>query len=575
MTMEREKTSGADALLKGLRRAGVERIFASPGSEWSPLYEALAAPHGPGEIPDYLSTRHEETAVAMASGYAKLTGKLPAVVIHTTVGALHAAMALRAALHERVPMVVLTGESIAFGEAPGHDPGHQWLRLLADIGGPAALVERCVKFSHGVNTPALLPQVIERACQLALAEPQGPVFVSVPMEFLFEQMTLGEARAVAHVPAPQAPLAAIERIAEELARAKAPVIMSEELGRHPGAVGDLVAIAELLAAPVLETWNISYVNFPRTHPLYAGAGATDFVAGYVRDSDCVFLVETVVPWHPPSALPGPGTKVIALGGNPLQSQLVVAGARADLIAAGEIGSALALLRQRLAQRIPSGTRNAAMERWRVRHEERRRVQREEARALGERKPIDTRWVALELDEVLPQDAIVVSETITHRRPLHRYLSRVAPGRFLEGCYGGLGTGTGTALGAKIAMRDRPVVLLTGDGAFNYNPVLAALGASQEHGLPILIVIFNNLGYLSQKSGVPTHFPDGWAVKSKRFAGTSIAPSPDYSGLAALFGGYGERVEDPGEVRPALERGLAAIAGGRLALLDVRLEPTNA
>ncbi|HZR67912.1 MAG TPA: thiamine pyrophosphate-binding protein [Burkholderiales bacterium] len=573
--MEAKKAGGAEALLKVLRRAGVERIFASPGSEWSPLYEALAAPHGPGEIPDYLSTRHEETAVAMASGYAKITGKLPAVVIHTTVGALHAAMAMRAALHERVPMVVLAGESIAFGEAPGHDPGHQWLRLLADVGGPAALVERCVKFSHGANAAALLPRVIERACQLAAAEPQGPVFVSVPMEFLFEEVALGEHAAVAHVPAPQAPLETIERIAEELSKAKAPVIVSEELGRRPRAVEHLVAIAELLAAPVLETWNISYANFPRTHPLYAGAGGTDLAAEYVRESDCVALVETVVPWHPPSALPRPGTKLIALGGDPLQSHLVMAGARADLIAAGDVESALALLRQRLAQRVPSGTRNAAIERWRTRHEERRRAQREEARVLAERKPIDTRWVAVELDEVLPADAIVVSETITHRRPLHRYLSHVGPGRFFEGCYGGLGTGTGTALGAKVAMRDRPVVLLTGDGSFNYNPVLSALGASQEHALPILIVVFNNFGYLSQKRGVPTHFPDGWAVKSKRFAGTSIAPSPDYAGLAPLFGGYGERVEEPRDVRPALERGLAAIADGRLAILDVRLEPTNA
>src|SRR6185503_9971904 len=131
--------TGAQSMLRVLGKMGVEKIFASPGSEWSPLWEALAEPGVEG-MPEYLSTRHEETAVGMASGYAKITGKLPAVVIHTTVGALHATMALRAALHERVPMVVLTGESIAFGEAEGHDPGHQWLRVLADVGGPAALV---------------------------------------------------------------------------------------------------------------------------------------------------------------------------------------------------------------------------------------------------------------------------------------------------------------------------------------------------------------------------------------------------------------------------------------------------
>jgi acetolactate synthase I/II/III large subunit len=573
--MDASETSGAEAVLKLLRRMGVERIFASPGSEWSPLYEALAKPQAPGEIPEYVSTRHEETAVAMASGYAKITGKLPAVVIHTTVGSLHATMALRAALHERVPMVVLAGESIGFGETQGHDPGHQWLRVLADIGGPAALVERCVKRSFALNTSAILPQTIVRACQLAGAEPQGPVFVSVPMEFLFEKVCIdGRADAV-RLPAPVAAAETVEAIATELAAAKSPVILSEELGRHPRAVEHLVTIAELLGAPVLETWNVSYANFPRTHPLYAGAGATDFVAEYVRGSDCVLLVEAVVPWHPPSALPGPGTKVIALGADPLQSHLPVSGARAGIVAAGDPERSLALLRERLAQKVASGTRAAAMERWRVRHEERRRTQREEARAAGARKPIDTRWVAHELNEALPADAIVVNETITHRRALHRHLTSLTPGRFIEGCYGGLGTGTGTALGVKSAMPDRSVVLLIGDGSFNYNPVLASLGAAQEHGLPVLVVLFNNFGYLSQKSGVPAHFPDGWAVRSGRFAGTSIVPSPDYAGLAPLFGGYGEKVEDPGEVRAALGRGLEAIARGRTAILDVRLEPTNA
>ena len=132
--------SGAEALLRTLRKMGVERIFASPGSDWAPLWEALAKDYGPGEIPEYLSSRHEETAVAMATGYAKATGKLPAVVLHTTVGALHATMALRAALHERVPMVVLAGESVNFSEPPAPEVGRQWLRLLSDVGGPARLI---------------------------------------------------------------------------------------------------------------------------------------------------------------------------------------------------------------------------------------------------------------------------------------------------------------------------------------------------------------------------------------------------------------------------------------------------
>src|SRR3989337_1005609 len=154
--------TGAQTMLRVLAKMGVEKIFASPGSEWSPVWEALAEPGAEG-MPQYMSTRHEEIAVGMASGYAKATGKLPAVMIHTTVGSLHATMAMRGALHEQIPMVVLTGESIGFGEDEGPDVGGQWLGHLADIGGPARLVDRCVKWSFGVNTKAVLPATIPPA----------------------------------------------------------------------------------------------------------------------------------------------------------------------------------------------------------------------------------------------------------------------------------------------------------------------------------------------------------------------------------------------------------------------------
>ena len=109
--METKGMKGAEAFLRVLASMGVERIFASPGSEWAPVWEFLAKPYdSPRDIPQYLSTRHEEVAVGMASGYAKTTGKLPAVMLHTTVGVQHATMAMRAAVHEQVPMVVFAGE---------------------------------------------------------------------------------------------------------------------------------------------------------------------------------------------------------------------------------------------------------------------------------------------------------------------------------------------------------------------------------------------------------------------------------------------------------------------------------
>src|SRR5438034_990064 len=486
--IETEGLSGADTLLRVLAHMGVDRIFASPGSEWSPVWEAFAKAKAQSEgVPLYITSRHEEIAVGMASGYAKSTGKLPAVMIHTTVGALHATMALRGALHEQVPMVVFTGESLGFGEEPGPDAGAQWLGALADIGGPARLVDRCVKWSHGVNAKSLLPSTIQRACQLAVGSPKGPVFVSIPMEYLFDKMTKNASAENVPVPAPMADPAAIEELAATLANAKNPVIITEEAGRSTAVVEKLVELAELLGA-------------------------------------------------------------------------------------GEIESSFKHLLECVKKRVSKGNTDATRraETWRSRHEKRKAAWKEEALIRKDQKPIDTRWITYELAQVLPPDALVVEETITHRLSIHRYLDMLKPGTFFAGCIGGLGTGTGTALGVKAAYPKRPVLCLIGDGAFNYDPGLAALGVCQEHQLPIMIVLFNNYGYHSQKSGVPRFFPDGFAVRNQDFVGISINPSPDYATVARAFDGYGEKVEEPGEVRAALQRGLKAIAAGQLALIDVRL-----
>ena len=234
-----------------------------------------------------------------------------------------------------------------------------------------------------------------------------------------------------------------------------------------------------------------------------------------------------------------------------------------------------MLVERAKRAIPAGSRAAAAARWSEVHARRRAAWRDEARASGSGKAIDTRWVVHELREVLPRDAVVVNETITHRLDIVRLLDALEPGAYYEASYGGLGMGIGLALGVKTAQPGRTLVVLIGDGAFHYNPVVASFGAAQEHGLPVLVVLFDNAGYLSQKRDVMHEYPNGAAMHSQKFAGTSIHPRPDYALLARAYGGSGERVETPGEVRAALERGLDAVAKGRLALVDVVLEPVNA
>ena len=565
-----ERITGAEALLKTLRRMGVEKIFASPGSDWAPLWEALAKPSAPGEFPEYLSSRHEETAIAMASGYAKLTGKLPAVILHTTVGALHATMGLRAALHERIPMVALAGESISFGERAGYEIGPQWLRLLSDVGGPARLVAPCVKWSFGLNDTVLLSATMERACQIALAAPRGPAFVSVPTEFLMNAHAAEAPRASAPARNPAADPAALDELAQMLCGAKNPVILTEEVGKDFAAVGRLVELAETLGAPVFDAWQPGYANFPRTHPLYGGV-APDMKA-LLEESDLVFCVETIAPAHPPALLSDSRARIAVLGEDPLHVHLPYWGYRVDLMVTGAVESSLALLAERVARIIPQGSRVEATVRWAARNGDLREKLREAARAAGTRSEIESAWIGHELNAILPEGAIVVDETITHRLDVLRQLDRLMPSGFISASYGGLGMGLGTALGARVARPNRVVAVTIGDGAFHYNPVVASFGAAQELRLPILVVLFNNAGYLSQKGDVIREYPDGWAAELKRFAGLSIAPRPDYPALARAYGGYGESVEQPSGVRPALLRGLEAVAKGNLALIEMVLAP---
>lgn len=565
--IEVDGLTGAEAFLRVLSGMGVERIFASPGSEWSPVWEALAKPDE--SAPAYLSSRHEEIALAMASGYAKATGKLPGVMIHTTVGALHGSMALRGALHEQVPMVVFTGESIAYGEDDGPDPGGQWLRFLSDVGGPARLVDRCVKWSFGVNDRRILVSTVQRACQMAMSSPRGPVFVSLPMEYLFDKVTR-ETPLKASMPSlPSPDPKGIDELANLLRTAGNPVIVSENAGRTAGVVNRMVELAELLDAPVVETRSSGYFNFPRDHELHGGFDPGEFMA----DADVVCLVGATQPWHPASAPAAPGAKVAALDEEPLHMELPYWGFQLDLSIVGELEASLAALVERLGR---DGVRGDAERRARLREEgaARRAAWVRQARSLESREPIDTNWVMYQLNRVIPDDAYLVEETITHRMAVHQYLDRVRPGNFFSGCIGGLGTGLGTALGVKAAHPDKPVVLVIGDGSFNYNPGLAGFGFAQEFRMPILIVLMDNHGYKSMKRGVPAYYPEGWAVRTNQFVGTSIAPAPDYAAIARAFDGFGERVQRPDTVGPALERGLQAAREGRLALVDVWLEPVN-
>jgi acetolactate synthase-1/2/3 large subunit len=563
-----ESVSGAEALLAILRLNGVRAIFSSPGSEWPAVWDALARPPRADEPPlRYLNARHESLAVAAAAGYHKASGELPAVFLHSTVGPLQGAMPLQMATREHTPLVVFSGDSITWGLQDGFDPGAQWLRSLAERGGAARAIGPLVKWADTVPGPEALPGMVEHAIRMALAPPPGPAFLAIPMERLMGPVP---ARLLPTAPVPRARTmpdpAALDRAAALLAGARQPAIVTEEAGRDPANVARLVALAEWLAAPVAEAQVLGYANFPADHPLHLGYSADPLL----RVADVVLLLAARGPWHPPTAV-GPGVAVILAEEYPDKGYAPAWPYRVDLHVPGALAATLDGLLDRL--RAHGRDEHAVAERrahWAREHGRERAVWRERAERGRACRPLDPAWAARAIGAALPADAVVVEESTTTRVLLQQHLPHARPGSYFARVTAGLGIGLSLASGVKLARPDAPVVAVVGDGAFNYNPVLAALGFQQEHAAPLLTIVLNNASYASMKAGLEKFYPEGWAARTGTYHGAAIAPAPDYAGLAPLFGGYGERVTEPEAVEDAVRRAVAAVRTGQLAVLDLHL-----
>jgi acetolactate synthase-1/2/3 large subunit len=566
------KMHGGKALVRVFERAGVDYIFSSPGTEWPPVWEALAEAResGDGRI-RYINCRHEATAVAIASGYTKVTGKPQAVLLHATAGPLNAAMFLRAAYQERVPMVICCGESSAFGEESRlPDPGNQWVHDLTDIGGPAELLRRCVKWSERVTSSSILVPSVERAMEIAVEPPAGPVLLGVPFECLLDDVTLIETRKPNRVTRASAvDEQALEEAVDILLRAQRPVLVTEHVGRDPAAVDSLVQLCESLAIPVMESFRPAFLNFPRSHPLYI-----PYDPRRIESADLVLIADAVTPWYPLNKGPKDDARTIFFGDEFPYSRLPFWGYRVDLALIASPATTFAKLVGRVkASEGFVGNRSAYEVRARAIREEHDKVTTTSQREAVEHKndtPVDPRWLCHALNESIPAEAIILEETTVHRTLIQNTIPRTQPMSYIARVTGGLGVSLGYSLGVKLAMKERPVFVLIGDGGFHYNPVPSCLGLAQEYKLPIIVVVFNNQRYLSMERGLLRYYPDGASKKSGIHYGGPIQPNPDYRLYAEIYGGYGVRVTDPKDIQPAVARALEQAATGRLAVIDVVL-----
>ncbi|MCI0802140.1 MAG: thiamine pyrophosphate-binding protein [Chloroflexi bacterium] len=553
-----QRKDGGDAILEALRKLDVDYIISSPGSEWPAVWEALARQainEEPG--PKYINCWHETLAVAMAQGYTRMTGRMQAVLLHAGVGVLQGSMGIHGAFQGEIPMLVASGETGTYGEAEGFDPGPQWLRNLSIVGGPNRLVESITKWSSRVTSAEVLYETFSRAGEMAQRTPKGPTFLNVPMETMLAEWT-PPAGLKNKPPAPKTrpESSAIERIADLVIESKHPVILADSSGQSAEGFNALVTLAETMSIPVFESEGPGYANFPNNHPLHNGY---DLKPRY-GEFDLFLVAGTRAPWYPGSARPANGTVVI-IDENPIKEFMAYQDLGADHYLEGDLPLTLQLLADSI--KAKGGKANGyagnggVWEKYQAIND-----------AAANASPIDPGVLCNALNEALPSDTIYIDETIVHRPQILRRIHWDNPQSYLRPT-GGLGQGLGTALGAKLAAPDRPVVALMGDGSLLYNPITQALGVARESSLPIMIVVFNNSSYAAMKRLHLSFYPDGDAAKSGIFHGVDI-PGPDYQELVSPFGGHGEKVEDPKRLAGAIKDGLAAVAEGRVAILDVVL-----
>jgi acetolactate synthase-1/2/3 large subunit len=555
---------GGEAILEAFRNLGVDYVISSPGSEWAPVWEAFARQKlnaTPG--PTYIDCGHETIAVNMALGYTQMTGRMQAVLLHAGTGLLQGSMGIHGAQFFETPMIIMSGEALSYGEDPDYEPGTQWQRSLSVVGGPQRLVEPFVKWANQATSIHTLYQSTVRAGEIAQRTPKGPTYICMPMETMMEEwMPPARMHKVDLPPKLQAAAADIERIAALIRGAKSPIITTEVAGRDPDGFAALVELAEKTAIPVVEGRGAACANFPKEHPLYLGAGGV----AHLKQADLILVVASRVPFYPPRNVPA-DARIVVISDNPHKTFMVYQNLQADDYLEGDVASSLRGLTKALSDGGASATAlDERRARWRAAHDKFVAGLREAEAKAPRTGPVEPLVLCEQLRAVMPKDTIYVDETVTYGTTVHQHLSWNLPQSFFR-TPTGLGQGLGMSLGVKLAAGARPVVLLTGDGSFLYNPVLPGLGAAKANNIPILVVVFNNHEYKSMKRNHLDLYPRGIAKQTGIHYGNKV-DTFDYAELAKLFGGFGRRVDDATELKQVLAEALDATRNGTPAVLNV-------
>jgi acetolactate synthase I/II/III large subunit len=557
----------AEAYLLLLKDRGIDHFFGNAGTDFASLIDAFARFEAEGTpAPHPLVIPHEFVAVSMAHGYYVASGRPAAVMVHVNVGTANASTAIISAARANIPIFMSAGRTPITEEGlPGARDLHiHWAQESFDQG---SMLREYVKWDYELRYATQLESVVDRAFELMMAEPGGPVYLSLPREVLATPLasltiTSPPRRQVASARFPDP--ARIDEAARLLARAEFPLVLTSASGRDARAVSGLVALVEAGGIAVVEA-DPTYMNFPLRHDLHLGFNQSGSTNPSLAEADAILVIDADVPWYPSVQKPKVDARIIHLGVDPFFSRYPMRSYPCDVPIAATPAVALSMLAEAVRREADRAVVKARTERIAAEHRKRRAAWEAQTMAQASKSTVGFAWLAKCIEQVLDDETVVVNEYPVDRRQI----AFSQPGSYLASPHSsGLGWGLGAALGVKLARPEKTVIAAVGDGAYFFSEPTSCHFVQRAHDVPLLTVIFNNQRWEAVKSAAAQLHPDGWAKRTGRFPLSDLTPSPRFEDIVKAFDGHGERVEKPSDVMPALKRGLAAVHEGRQALVHV-------
>ncbi|MCH7477014.1 MAG: thiamine pyrophosphate-binding protein [SAR324 cluster bacterium] len=555
--------AASDFMVDVIKSLGIDYIASNPGSSHRGLQESLVN-YGGNTKPEWLTCLHEESSIAICQGYAKVAYKPMAMACHSTVGLQHASMAIYNAYCDRVPLIVFGGNHL---DAAERRPGAEWSHSAQDA---AKLVRDFVKWD---DTPVSVTHFVEsvmRAYKIATTPPMGPVFLSMPGDILDAEGEV-EFGAPTRVDAATRPSqAALEHLADRLLAASAPVILAGQELNTSDALAEAVELAELLGAAVYQQTVTSTTHFPSEHPLFMGAMTRlQHVARETLEHyDLLFALGADVLRMGPHGSVDPLPEGMPLVQVAQRDWELGKNYPTEIALKADVRETLRALLPVVAAKRTQRQAEAAAKRAKALVENNWSARRESLRAktmeLAEVKPIQPDYLMMRIAEELPKDAVIVEEGIPSTRNLLAFHALRDAHCFYGLATGGIGFAIAGAIGVQLALPDRPVMCLVGDGSAMYS--IQALWTAAHLNLPIKFVITNNRSYRILKERLAAY--QGDSFRQENFIGMDLRnPAIDFAALAQSMGVPAHSISDPEAVVPALREALSASGP---VLLDVQV-----